>query len=195
MKSASSSRIKLQSRRGRGPLLARNGNSGEGEEHRTPYRLSKDLRRGKYAEDKVSSNWEAGLAISVSGDDFVVVDPAFSVDERLHNHRIIAVCNAPGRLERGVKETGIGRRPKGFIPRQKGLRGCEHANQQRHSTQQGNGAGEAGRNLPHQGTETVLPANPSAGEFLLRSIGRLLRQGNAKPKAQIGRSFGRSDAN
>jgi hypothetical protein len=111
----------------------------------------------------------------------------------LHNYRIVAIRNAPGRLERRVKETGTGHLPERFIARQQRLRGRKHSNQQRRSTQEGNCAGEAGRNLPQQRIEPVLPANSSACEFLLSSIGRLLRKGNAKPKAQVCRSFGRSE--
>ena len=53
----------------------------------------------KTLKSRVSSNWERVLRIRVSGDDFVVVYPAFSVDESLNNDRVVTVGNAFGRLQ------------------------------------------------------------------------------------------------
>ena len=74
-------------------------NTGEREKYGTPYGLPKDLRRGKHAEEQSIFQLRTGLVIRVSGDDFVVVHPAFSVDERLNDDRIVTIRNAPGRLQ------------------------------------------------------------------------------------------------
>ena len=100
--------------------LAGDRNSGEGEEYGAPYRLPKDLRRGKNAEEQRIFQLGTGLAVRVSGDDLVVVHPAFSVDERLNHDRVVTIRNASGRLKRGVKETGAGSHAEGLVPRQQG---------------------------------------------------------------------------
>jgi hypothetical protein len=74
-------------------------NSGKGEEYRAAYRLAKDLCRGKNTEHQSIFHLGTGLAICVSGDDFVVVHAAFSVDERLNNDRVVTICNPSGRLK------------------------------------------------------------------------------------------------
>ncbi len=77
--------------------LAGHRNSGEGEEYGAPHRLSKDLRRGKNTEKQRIFQLGTGLGIRASGDDLVVVHPAFSVDESLNNDRVVT---DPQRLRR-----------------------------------------------------------------------------------------------
>src|ERR1700733_10936307 len=101
--------------------LAADGNTGKRAEYGTRYRLSKDLRRGKNTENQAIFQLGAGFGVRVAGDDFVVVHPAFSVDESQNHDRIATFGNASGGLHRGVKETGAGNLPKGFIPPQEGL--------------------------------------------------------------------------
>src|SRR3981189_728268 len=63
-------------------------NAGEGKQYSARYRLSKPPpRRGKHAEEQRIFQLGTGLVIRVAGDDFVVVDPAFAVDESLHHDR------------------------------------------------------------------------------------------------------------
>ena len=75
------------------------GNTGKRPEYGTPYRLPKGLRRGKDTENQAIFQLGAGLAVRVSGDDFIVVHPAFSVDASQNNERIGTVGNASGGLD------------------------------------------------------------------------------------------------
>ncbi len=102
--------------------LAADRNSGKGEEHGTPYRLPKHLRRGKNAKEQGIFQLRTGLGIRASGDDLIVVHPAFSVDESLNHDRVVRDPQRHRRLERGIKKAGTGSHAKRFVTRQQGLR-------------------------------------------------------------------------
>ena len=87
-------------------ILTREPNTGEGKENRPPHRLPKHLRRGKNAEKQGVFELGTRLGIRASGDDLVVVYPAFSIDESLNNDWVVTIRNASGWLKGGVKETG-----------------------------------------------------------------------------------------
>src|SRR6267154_5233457 len=81
-------------------LLAANRDAGKGKQYSARYRLSKPSpRRGKHAEEQRICQLGTGLVIRVAGDDFVVVDPAFAVDESLHHDRVVTVGCAFSRLQ------------------------------------------------------------------------------------------------
>ena len=74
--------------------LAAYRNAGKGEQYSARYRLSKDPRRRKHTEEQRIFQLGTGLVVRVAGDDFVVVDPAFAVDESLNHDRVVTVGDA-----------------------------------------------------------------------------------------------------